>query len=159
MRGRPKKEDARDIVYKVRLNSEEDQMLTYASEKTGQAKSEVFRKALQEYYRSVKINVLRTEKEMEEAEWYPDHISLQRIIKCPYGDCGEEFVVDFDEHCEEQESEGPMGYRCEHTFDADEIECPECHRQIHVTGVISEYPVGAYEYEKITVDKGTAEND
>ena len=31
MRGRPKKEITRDIVYKVRLNAEEDQMLTQAS--------------------------------------------------------------------------------------------------------------------------------
>lgn len=38
MRGRPKKEITRDIVYKVRLNAEEDQMLTQASEWTGQAK-------------------------------------------------------------------------------------------------------------------------
>ena len=43
MRGRPKKENARDIVYKVRLNEEEDRMLTQASEWTSQAKSEVFR--------------------------------------------------------------------------------------------------------------------
>ena len=49
MRGRPKKEVTRDIVYKVRLNAEEDQMLTQASEWTGQAKSEVFRKALLGY--------------------------------------------------------------------------------------------------------------
>ena len=56
MRGRPKKENARDIVYKVRLNDEEDRMLTRASEWTSQAKSEVFRKALQVYYKSVELN-------------------------------------------------------------------------------------------------------
>lgn len=55
MRGRPKKEITRDIVYKVRLNAEEDQMLTQASEWTGQAKSEVFRKALLGYYRAVEV--------------------------------------------------------------------------------------------------------
>ena len=32
MKGRPKKEDSRDRQYRVRLNSVEDQMLSYASE-------------------------------------------------------------------------------------------------------------------------------
>lgn len=53
MRGRPKKDVTRDIVYKVRLNAEESQMLTQASEWTGQAKSAVFRKALLDYYKTV----------------------------------------------------------------------------------------------------------
>ena len=39
MRGRPKKEVTRDIVYKVRLNAEEDQMLTRASEIRGLSQS------------------------------------------------------------------------------------------------------------------------
>ena len=47
-----------------------------------------------------------------------------------------------------------MGCRCEHTFDTDEIECPECHRRIRVRGTISEYPIGAYEYEDITISEG-----
>lgn len=46
MRGVSKKENARDIVYIVRLNEEEDRMLTQASEWTSQAKFEVFRKEL-----------------------------------------------------------------------------------------------------------------
>lgn len=53
MKGRPKQEITRDIVYKVRLNAEEAHMLTCASELTGQAKSEVFRKALQDYYKAI----------------------------------------------------------------------------------------------------------
>ena len=104
MRGRPKKEVTRDIVYKVRLNAEEDQMLTRASEWTGQAKSEVFRKALQGYYRAVEIEEHLANKEMEAAGWPTDHISQQRLIRCPYHDCGEEFVVDFADYSEEQES-------------------------------------------------------
>lgn len=55
MRGRPKKEVTRDILYKVRLNAEEDRMLTQASEWIGQPKSEVFRKALLDYYRAVEV--------------------------------------------------------------------------------------------------------
>ena len=46
-----------------------------------------------------------------------------------------------------------MGYRCEHVFDTHEIECPSCGRPIHASGVISEYPLGAYEYERISVEK------
>lgn len=153
MRGRPKKEVTRDIVYKVRLNDEENQMLTLASVWTGQAKSEVFRKALLGYYKAVEVKEHIANIQLEEAGWPVDHISQQRLIKCPYSDCGEEFVVDFSDYSEEQNSEGDMGYRCEHIFDTIDIECPECRRRLHAVGVISEYPVGAYEYEKITIEE------
>lgn len=158
MRGRPKKENVRDIVYKVRLNEEEDRMLTQASEWTSQAKSEVFRKALLDYYKSVELNEHLASKEFEESGWVLDHISQQRIIRCPYSDCGEEFAVDFADYSDEQESEGSMGQRCEHIFDIGDLECPACRRLIHAEGVISEYPVGAYEYERIKVEEGDAED-
>jgi DNA-directed RNA polymerase subunit RPC12/RpoP len=150
---RPKKNDARDIVYKVRLNEEEDKILTEASEWTGQAKSEVFRKALLDYYKAVRVNKYISDSDMEASGWDFDHISLQRVITCPYDDCGDDFAVDFSDYSEEQESEGSMGYRCEHVFDTHEIECPSCGRPIHASGVISEYPLGAYEYERISVEK------
>lgn len=67
MRGRPKKENVRDIVYKVRLNEEEDRMLSQASEWTSQAKSEVFRKALLDYYKSVQLNEHLASKGFEES--------------------------------------------------------------------------------------------
>lgn len=153
MRGRPKKEITRDIVYKVRLNAEEDQMLTQASEWTGQAKSEVFRKALLGYYRAVEVKEHMKNRALAEAGWPTDHISQQRLIKCPYPDCGEEFIVDFADYSDEQESEGSMGGRCEHIFDTSDIECPECRRRLHAVGTISEYPIGAYEYEKITIEE------
>ena len=54
MKGRPKKEDSRDRQYRVRLNSVEDQMLSYASELTGMQKSDIFRQALQDYYNKVR---------------------------------------------------------------------------------------------------------
>ena len=153
MRGRPKKEVTRDIVYKVRLNVEENQMLTRASEWTGQAKSEVFRKALHGYYKAVEVQEHMSNKNLAPAGWPTDHISQQRLIKCPYPDCGEEFVVDFASFSNEQESDGPMGDRCEYVFDTSDIECPECCRRLHVTGFISEYPIGAYEYEEITIEE------
>ena len=153
MRGRPKKDVTRDIIYKVRLNAEEDQMLTHASEWTGQAKSEVFRKALLGYYKAIEIEEHMENVKMKEAGWPLDHISQQRLIRCPYHDCGEEFVVDFADYSEEQDSESSMGRRCEHVFDTDDIVCPECRRRLHAKGVISEYPVGAYEYEKINIEE------
>ena len=55
MAGRPKKDDSREKQYRVRLNDEEDKMLDYASQATGIRKSEIFRKALQEYYRQVQL--------------------------------------------------------------------------------------------------------
>ena len=156
MRGRPKKENTRDIIYKVRLNADEDQMLTKASEWTGQAKSDVFRKALLGYYRAVEVEEHMKNRELEEAGWPTDYISQRRLIRCPYHDCGEEFVVDFADHSDDQESEGSMGYRYEHFFDTNDIECPECHRQLHASGVISEYPVGAFEYEEINIEEDEA---
>lgn len=58
--GRPKKEVTRDIMFKVRLNEEENQMLTKVSKWTGQSRSEVFRKALLGYYRNVDNEEVKT---------------------------------------------------------------------------------------------------
>ena len=49
-KGRPTVDDKRDNQYRVRLNDEENQMLAYCSQMTGQPKSQIFRKALEEYY-------------------------------------------------------------------------------------------------------------
>ena len=54
MAGRPPKEDSRDKQYRVRLNDVEDEMLSFCSEETGEAKSEIFRKALKAYYENTK---------------------------------------------------------------------------------------------------------
>lgn len=45
-RGRPPKDNKRDIVLKVRLTSEEDQMLTEISKQIGLTKSAVIRKSI-----------------------------------------------------------------------------------------------------------------
>ena len=55
MLGRPKKENSREKQYRVRLNDKEDEMLAFASNTTGVPKSEIFRKALQEYCEKVKL--------------------------------------------------------------------------------------------------------
>ena len=51
---RPKKADARTITYKVRLNEEENRILTETSEYAAAPKSEVFRSALYNYHQSVR---------------------------------------------------------------------------------------------------------
>lgn len=51
---RPKKDNARTITYKVRLNEEENRILTEASAYASSPKSEVFRSALYNYRQSVR---------------------------------------------------------------------------------------------------------
>lgn len=51
---RPKKDDARTITYKVRLNEYENRLLTEASERISLPKSEVFRSALADYHHTVR---------------------------------------------------------------------------------------------------------
>ena len=53
-RGRPLKNDKRDDSYKLRLNTEERQMLAQASEWTEQTMSAVIRTALCAYYETIK---------------------------------------------------------------------------------------------------------
>ena len=53
-RGRPPKNDKRDDSFRLRLNTEERQMLTQTSEWTGQTISAVIRTALRAYYETVK---------------------------------------------------------------------------------------------------------
>lgn len=48
--GRPPKDDKRDITFKVRLTTEEYQMLTEISKQMGLTKSAVIRKEILAYY-------------------------------------------------------------------------------------------------------------
>lgn len=83
MLGRPKKEDSREKQYRVRLNDKEDEMLAFASNATGVPKSEIFRKALQEYCEKVKLQQA-AEEIGDDTSWEDDRISLQRAVECPY---------------------------------------------------------------------------
>lgn len=49
-RGRPPKGDKRSIVFRIRLTTEEDQMLTEISKQMGLTKSTVIRKGILAYY-------------------------------------------------------------------------------------------------------------
>ena len=104
MRGRPKKDDSRDNQYRVRLNDEENRMLTYVSELTVKAKSEIFRIALKDYYNKTLLNELH---QAEASAWEMERISLVRAVKCPH--CGSLNRVDLEDESEATAYERPMG--------------------------------------------------
>lgn len=148
MRGRPKIDDVRDKLYRVRVNDEEEQMLEYICSTIGIKKSDVFRKALILYYQNVRLNEY-TPNEYEEEGWTTDHISLKRIVDCPY--CGSSNRIDLTDMCSESSSERPMGLDILYEFDVDDIECSSCGKLFRVSGFISEYPAGAFDSEQIDV--------
>ena len=53
-RGRPRKDDSRTNIYKVRLNQFENEMMLSEVEKTGDSYSEILRKSLRFYYAMTK---------------------------------------------------------------------------------------------------------
>ena len=122
MKGRPKKEDSRDRQYRVRLNSVEDQMLSYASELTGMQKSDIFRQALQDYYNKVRLVESVPEEDYDYDDW--GHISLKRAIECPY--CGASNVMDFADDCDSFSEERQMGPQITYSFDWEDCYCDAC---------------------------------
>lgn len=152
MRGRPKKENSRDKQYRVRLNDDEDGMLSYASGVTGKQKSEIFRQALVDYYNNLRVK----EYNSDEMEWEPEGISLVRIIDCPY--CGTGNQIDFEEDCDSWSEERQMGPEITYSFNWEECDCEACGQSFRVSGYICEYPVGMYNYEDIKVEKNEEEN-
>lgn len=160
MAGRPPKDNSRDKQYRVRINDEEDKMLAFCSQETGEAKSEIFRKALRAYYENTKCvkTVLKDRSGVDEdysedcdfEDYGLDHISLQRSIKCPY--CGEENIIDFEDYSSSSSEERRMGPQITYEFDADDLECCSCGKCFRAYGSIWEYPLGAYNYEDINVE-------
>ena len=69
-RGRPLKDDKRDDSYRLRVNTEERQMLTQLSEWTEQPIATVIRKALHTYYETIESerNIQFDNLEEENAE-------------------------------------------------------------------------------------------
>lgn len=150
MRGRPKLDDSRDKQYRVRLNTEEDIMLEYASQVTGKQKSEVFRNALKEYYQKVRVAEYTQEDDYDE-DWDMEGISLKRVIDCPY--CGAGNGMDFSEDCDAFSEERQMGPETTYSFEWNDCECYSCGKRFRVSGYICEYPVGAYNYEQIDAEE------
>ncbi|WP_185750766.1 hypothetical protein [Clostridium sp. KNHs214] len=181
MVGRPPKDDSRDKQYRVRLNDVEDDMLSFCSKETGEAKSEIFRNALKSYYENAKLfkNVLKDKKSQSEIEYTSekkceqklqcdynnnyvedefemDHISLRRAITCPY--CGTENNMNFADDCNSSYEERQMGPEKEYSFDWQECKCENCEKDFRVFGSIWEYPMGAYNCEDINVEALVDEN-
>ena len=152
MAGRPPMDNSRDKQYRVRLNGEEDEMLAFCSQETGEAKSEIFRKALRAYYENTKCvkTVLKDRVEVDD-DYGLDHISLQRSIKCPY--CGEENIIDFEDYSSSFSEERQMGPQITYEFDVDDLECCSCGKYFRAYGSIWEYPLGAYNYEDIDIEE------
>lgn len=147
-RGRPAVEDKRTNQYRVLMNDEEDQMLDYCSKATGLPKSQIFRKGIEALYQQVRLN----EYGQDYGQDYDGHISLRRVVNCPY--CSEDNAIDFedyitDEYCYERQ----MGSEMEHVFICEDYECTSCGKKFTVEGSIHEYPIGAYNSEEIYVRK------
>ncbi len=164
MAGRPIKENRRDKQYRVRLNEEEDEMLSFCSEKTGKPKSDIVRSALKTYYENAKNSLesqaesfdledMRMEYENYDADedYDIEEISLKRVINCPY--CKAANTIDFTEYSESSENERGMGTEVEHSFVVDDVECNKCEKKFKVFGSIWEYPLGKYNEETIRVEK------
>lgn len=148
MRGRPKIDDVRDKLYRVRVNDEEEQMLGYICSAIGIKKSDVFRRALALYYQNVRLNEY-TPGGHEEEGWTTDHISLKRIVDCPH--CGSPNRIDLSDDCSESSYERQMGEEILYEFDIEGCECSSCGKLFRVSGHISEYPVGAFDSEEIKI--------
>lgn len=80
-------------------------------------------------------------------------VSLIRTVICPY--CGEELEVDLEDYeidVSSYDNENGMGEDRVYSFDSeDNIKCLTCQRKYQVSGWIREYPIGAYDSEKVDV--------
>ena len=143
-KGRPIVEDKRNNQYRVLMNDQEDRMLAYCSSVTGLPKSQIFRKGIEVLYQQILLN--------EADEDYDDHVSMKRVIKCPY--CGSGNTIDLQDYSTvEYSHERQMGPEIEHGFLCEDYECSYCRNRFTVSGSINEYPIGAYESEHIEIKK------
>lgn len=150
--GRPKIDDVRDKLYRVRVNDEEEQMLNYICNRTGQRKADIFRTAVREYYNRERDREYVSQEYADEFEdYYDEGISLERIVDCPY--CGEANKIDLRDECEVSTDERQMGTEAVYEFDTTAFYCNKCKEKFRVKGYISEYPMGAFNFERIDVEK------
>ncbi len=155
MAGRPPKDNSRDKQYRVRLNDSEDRILQYVSTMTGKQKSEIFRNSLEDYYNKIRVQEVIQADEYD--DWDTGHISLKRVIDCPY--CGSANKCDFEDECETSYDERAMGEEITYNFNWESYECCNCGKLMSITGYICEYPAGAYNYEDINVEKIEEDDD
>ena len=145
--GRPKLDDARDRSYKVRVNEEEERMLQFIVDHTGQKKADVFRRSLKELYNSVRMHNYETKNGPDDLYEGLDGIDLKRIVACPH--CGSDNKIDLTDECTSTSHERSMGDEIIYEFDTEAFKCEKCGRPFRVYGYISEYPLGAFNSEDI----------
>lgn len=148
MRGRPKLNDSRTHQYRIRLNDEEHNRLEYASSMTGKPKSEIFRIALTGYFNQVLMNETYSTQTCGDV-WDLGGISLRRAIKCPH--CDTTLLVDLEDGCLASYEERQMGPETLYEINFEDF-CVNCSGKYQITGHISEYPVGALNYEDIRTE-------
>ena len=124
-------------------------VLTELDETTGQAKSDIIRKALNEYLHKVQINEYNLSPENDDL--ILEGINMQRVLTCPY--CGKTNIFDFTDLCNVSSYERQMGTENLYEFDEVELICTNCNKKSMVNGYISEYPLGAFNGEEIKVAK------
>ena len=147
---RPKIENTRNNTYRVRVNKQEEEMLQYVCEKKElKNKSEVFRSALKETYEILR---LREFDIIENQNYYFEEnegISLERIINCPY--CLGRNKIDLVDEADSNTSDRQMGPETIYNFNTENNYCNICNNQFRISGYISEYPIGVFNYEEINV--------
>ncbi len=81
-------------------------------------------------------------------------LSLTRVIECPH--CHENQKIDLGDYLYDEssyENENGMGPDMVYSFDSeDNYECSCCCKRFRVSGWIREYPLGAYDSEKINAE-------
>lgn len=82
-----------------------------------------------------------------------DGIDMTRKITCPY--CRKIDIIDLSDFVYDtsyDENRG-MGTEIVYSFEEEEHECPRCGKAYKISGWISEYPVGAFNYEDIKIEE------
>lgn len=134
----------RSVQYKARLTKEEENMLDYVCGATGISRSDIMRNALKDYNAKVQwLESLNDEMDIDS-----DHISLKRVVECPY--CGEKVRIDLQDMSDQVYNERQMGPEALYEFDFKDV-CSHCKKVFRVNGYISEYPIGALNDENISV--------
>lgn len=118
--------------------------------------------AIEYYWESVHQRE-REGEQFDEPELENQTIALDRLVKCPV--CGEYQEIDFEDYIVDTVSnpssrEDDMGEDIVYTFDSENIlKCSHCGHRFRARGWIREYPVGAYDSERIEVTASEEESD
>lgn len=78
-------------------------------------------------------------------------ISLERTFFCPF--CGKRMLVDLADYVyNDYSNEEPMGQEIVYEYATEDmLSCPSCGRMLQISGHTSEYPIGGFNYESISL--------